>query len=59
MLAAPWTRGFAVPAGETVEVPFRVQAETNARQGDWWALVKVAYFGSVHYTDTIGIRVVS
>ncbi|MGH3373238.1 MAG: glycoside hydrolase family 38 C-terminal domain-containing protein, partial [Actinoallomurus sp.] len=59
VLATPWTRGFAVPAGETVEVPFGIRAAADARQGAWWALVKVAYFGHVHYTETIGIQVVS
>ena len=59
VLATPWTRGFAVPAGETVEVPFRVRAAAGACQGTWWALVKVAYFGHLHYTETIGIQVVS
>lgn len=56
--AGPWTRGFEVAAGATITVPFGVRATATACQGAWWALVKVAYSGHPHYTETIGIEVV-
>jgi hypothetical protein len=56
--AGPWTRGFQVPAGEPAKIPFAVRAAATARQGAWWALVKVAYFRHLHYTETIGIQVI-
>jgi alpha-mannosidase len=58
VLIGPWTRGFEVTPGATVRVPFDVRAAPVARPGAWWALVKVAYFGRLHYTDTIGIDVI-
>jgi hypothetical protein len=56
--AGPWTRGFEVAAGGTTEVPFGIRTAPTARRGAWWALVKVVYFGRLHYTRTIGIEVV-
>jgi hypothetical protein len=54
----PWTRGFAVPPATTVELPFAVTAPPTARPGaHWWAAVKVACFGQVHYTETIPIEI--
>ncbi|MCW2944519.1 MAG: Alpha-mannosidase [Actinoallomurus sp.] len=58
VLIGPWTRGFEVAPGATAKVPFGVRAASTARPGTWWALVKVAYFGRLHYTGTIGIDVI-
>ncbi|MCW6009052.1 glycoside hydrolase [Micromonospora sp. CPCC 205371] len=54
----PWTRGVVVPAGETVEMPFAVEAPPTARPGaHWWAAVRVTCFGQVHYTETVSVEV--
>jgi hypothetical protein len=54
----PWTRGVVVAAGETVEVPFVVDAPPTARPGaHWWAAVRVACFGQVHYTEAVAVEV--
>jgi alpha-mannosidase len=58
VLIGPWTRGFEVAPGETARVPFDVSAAAAARPGAWWAMVKVAYFGRLHYTTTVGVEVV-
>jgi alpha-mannosidase len=55
LLIGPWTRGFEAAPGEIVRMPFGVRAHAP---GSWWALVKVAYFGRLYYTGTIGIDVV-
>jgi alpha-mannosidase len=58
--AAPsWTQGFTVAPGAAGELRFPVGAATTARPGGhWWALVKVAYFGRLHYTRAVPIRVI-
>jgi alpha-mannosidase len=57
VLIEPWTHPFEVAPGETTELTFPVRASTTAVAGNWWALVKVAAFGHVHYTETISIEV--
>jgi alpha-mannosidase len=55
----PWTTGFAVAAGETGTLRFRVAAPATARPGEnWWALVKVMYFGRLIYTEPVEVRVI-
>ncbi|MEJ3749706.1 glycoside hydrolase [Actinomycetes bacterium KLBMP 9797] len=50
----PWTQGFAVPPGSAAELAFALAAPATARPGaHWWAVVKVACFGHVHYTRTV------
>ncbi|MQA97898.1 MAG: glycoside hydrolase [Streptosporangiales bacterium] len=57
-LIKPWSQGFAVPAGRTGSVRFRVTAPPAARPGShWWALVKVMYFGEVTHTDAIPVEI--
>jgi alpha-mannosidase len=58
VLADPWTRGFAVPAGESRQLGYRVRAPGDARPGaQWWAAVKVSAFGRVHYTLVVPIDI--
>jgi alpha-mannosidase len=48
----PWTTGFAVAAGQAETLRFDVAAPPTARPGEqWWAVVKVMYFGRVAYTE--------
>jgi alpha-mannosidase len=58
VLTGPWACGFEAAPGETVRLPFDVRAAAVARPGAWWAIVKVAYFGRLHYTRTVGVEVV-
>jgi hypothetical protein len=56
--ARPWTQGFTAGPGETVRLGYTVALPAAARPGSqWWALAKVMYFGRVHYTETVQIRV--
>jgi alpha-mannosidase len=56
----PWTTGFAVPAGDTATLRYRVTAPATARPGEsWWALIKVMYFGRLIYTEPVEVRVIS
>ena len=42
----PWTRGFAVAPGKDDHSPFHVRVPVTARRGtQWWAMVKLMYFG--------------
>jgi hypothetical protein len=40
-----------------VVLGFDVRIPPTARQGTWWALVKVMYFGRVRYTESIPVIV--
>ncbi|MQA86543.1 MAG: hypothetical protein GEV03_18400 [Streptosporangiales bacterium] len=53
----PWTLGFAVGGGETARLRYDVRAPVAARPGEYWALVKVMYFGRLWYTEAIPITV--
>jgi hypothetical protein len=55
-LLGPWTQGFsAVPQASTI-LRFAVSVPATERPGSqWWALVKVMYFGRVRYTEAIGV----
>jgi len=56
--ARPWTQGFTAGPGETVRLGYTVALPVGARPGShWWALAKVMYFGRVHYTETVQIRI--
>ncbi|GAA4638485.1 NEW3 domain-containing protein [Actinoallomurus vinaceus] len=57
VLITPWTRGFEVAPGAEVTVPFALSAPRTAKPGNWWALVRVTYFGHLHYTETIAVEV--
>ncbi|MEW9528100.1 NEW3 domain-containing protein [Microbispora sp. NPDC049125] len=52
-----WNTGAVVPAAGEAEVRFPVRAPWGARPGRWWAVVKVACAGWLHYTDSIEIEV--
>jgi alpha-mannosidase len=52
----PWTQGFAVGPRATVTLPFKVTVPLTERHGSqWWALIKVMYFGRVRYTEAIPV----
>jgi alpha-mannosidase len=55
---AAWARGFTVAPGAAAELRYLVEVPLTARPGaHWWALVKVAYFGHLHYTRAVPIEV--
>jgi alpha-mannosidase len=55
-LLGPWAQGFsAVPRASTT-LRFAVNVPATERPGSqWWALVKVMYFGRVRYTEAIPV----
>jgi hypothetical protein len=56
--AAPWTAGFSVPAGSDATARFEITAASTARRGEqWWAIVKIMYFGRVRYTEPVLVTV--
>jgi alpha-mannosidase len=56
---APWTTGFALPAGEEHTLRFTVQIPAAARVGEqWWAIVKVMYFGRLQYSEPAEVTIV-
>jgi alpha-mannosidase len=57
VLITPWTAGFEVAPGAETVVPFELHAARTARPGSWWALVRVTYFGRLHYTETVAVEV--
>jgi hypothetical protein len=57
--AGPWTRGFTAEPGAELTLGATVAAPPAARPGQqWWALVKVMYFGRVRYSESASIVVV-
>jgi hypothetical protein len=52
-----WNTGVTVPPGGEGEVRFDVVAPPGARPGRWWATVKLAGAGWLHYTETIEVEV--
>ena len=56
--AGPWTTGFSLEAGSEQTLRFTVSIPATARPGEqWWALVKVMYFGRLRYTEPAQVTV--
>jgi alpha-mannosidase len=56
--ARPWTQGFTVEPGRDVTLSMVVTAAATARPGqNWWALVKVMYFGRIRYAEPASVTV--
>jgi alpha-mannosidase len=56
--AAPWTAGFIVGPGASTIARFDVTAAATARPGEqWWAIVKVMYFGRLRYTEPVLVTI--
>jgi alpha-mannosidase len=54
----PWTRGFAVSPGKEVTLRYHVRVPVTTRRGtQWWTMVKLMYFGRLHYTSAVPVDV--
>jgi len=54
----PWTTGFALAAGAAEALRFDIAIPASARSGEqWWAIVKVMYFGRVQYSEPVEVTV--
>jgi alpha-mannosidase len=54
----PWTQGVHAAPGERVTARFAVRIPGTARPGtQWWALVKIMYFGRVRYSAAVPVTV--
>jgi alpha-mannosidase len=56
---APWTTGFELAAGGDRTLQFDVRIPATARPGEqWWAIVKVMYFGRLQYSEPVEVTIV-
>ena len=56
--ACPWTRGFAVSAGQDITLRYHVRMPADARLGtQWWITVKLMYFGRLCYSDSVPVLI--
>ncbi|WP_248964403.1 NEW3 domain-containing protein [Sphaerisporangium perillae] len=56
-LIPEWNTGVVVPAEGEARLRFDLQAPPGTRPGRWWAVVKLACAGRLHYTEAIEIEV--
>ena len=56
-MISPWTQGFHVAGGETTDLAFQVDVPHTCRPGSYWVLIKVMYFGRLHYTEAIPFEI--
>ncbi|MGW4639450.1 glycoside hydrolase family 38 N-terminal domain-containing protein [Sphaerisporangium sp. NPDC004334] len=56
-LVPEWNTGVVVPARGEARVRFDLQAPPGARPGHWWAVVKIACAGRLHYTEAVRVEV--
>jgi hypothetical protein len=55
----PWTTDFALAAGAASTLRFDVRIPATARPGEqWWAIVKVMYFGRLQYSEPVEVTIV-
>jgi len=56
--AQPWTRGFSVSPGKEITLRYHVRVPVTTRRGtQWWTMVKLMYFGRLHYTSAVPVDV--
>ncbi|MFI5082200.1 MAG: NEW3 domain-containing protein, partial [Streptosporangiales bacterium] len=56
-MLGPWTQGFSIAPGASTVLRFAVHVPVTARHAQWWALVKVMYYGRVRYTEAIPVAI--
>jgi hypothetical protein len=54
-ILGPWTQGFSLEPGTSTVLRFAANVPVTARRAQWWALVKVMYYGRVRYTEAIPV----
>jgi hypothetical protein len=54
-ILGPWTQGFSLEPGTSTVLRFAANVPVTARHAQWWALVKVMYYGRVRYTEAIPV----
>ena len=54
-MLGPWTQGFSIAPGTSTVLRFAASVPVTVRNAQWWALVKVMYYGRVRYTETIPV----
>jgi hypothetical protein len=52
-----WNTGIEIPARGQARLRLPVRVPDNHRPGRWWALLKLAYAGQLHYTEPIEVEV--
>jgi hypothetical protein len=56
---APWTTGFEIGPAADRTLQFDVRIPAAARPGEqWWAIVKVMYFGRLQYSEPVEVTIV-
>jgi hypothetical protein len=54
----PRTQPFVIPPGGKITVPVTATAAATVRRGaHWWALVRVAAHGRLHYSPAVPVSV--
>ncbi|AEW98909.1 glycoside hydrolase family 38 N-terminal domain-containing protein [Streptantibioticus cattleyicolor] len=53
----PYTTGFHLAPGAATDITFEVAPPVDAEPGHWWAMVKLMWFGRVHYSAAVPVRV--
>ena len=54
----PWTRGFSVSPGKEITLRYHVGVPVTTRRGtQWWTMVKLMYFGRLHYTSAVPVDI--
>ncbi|MGH3236370.1 MAG: hypothetical protein ACRDOH_24560, partial [Streptosporangiaceae bacterium] len=51
----PWTQGFSLAPGTSTVLRFAANVPATIRHAQWWALVKLMYYGRVRYTEAIPV----
>jgi hypothetical protein len=54
-MLGPWTQGFSIAPGASTVLRFAVHVPMTERHAQWWALVKVMYYGRVRYSEAIPV----
>ena len=54
-MLGPLAQGFSLAPGTSTVLRFAASVPATARNAQWWALVKVMYYGRVRYTEAIPV----
>ena len=54
-MLGPLAQDFSLAPGTSTVLRFAASAPTTARNAQWWALVKVMYYGRVRYTESVPV----